>query len=515
MLSLNYGTLYPALLKLEQEGAIAGEWGISENNRKARFYKLTRAGRKRWRRRRSSGSRPRPSSRASWRPRRKPHETPSRRARPPPAFLSRTIAPIRAFDAELESHLQLHIDDNLRAGMTPDEARRQAILKLGGIDRTRQAYRDQASAPVLEHLAQDLQFALRHLVKAPGFTVTAVGTMALGFGAALAIYAFADAALVEPLPYRDPARLVEVTERSRQVPHANMSHPDFVDWKRQQTVFSGFDVHNARRFSLSTPAGLVPVRGGRVSPGFFQTLGVTPVAGRDFHDGDDVPNGPGVAIISDAAWHTYFGARPDIVGQSATLDGTPSTIIGVLPSSFHFALRGPVEFWVPFRAVGPCETNRSCHNLLGVARLKDGVSIDDARAQMSAIAARLEREYPDSNRDQSALVGPLSAQIVGDIRPILLLLLSGAGAAAGDRLRQRRQPAARAVGGAQARACRQEHARRVERPADPSVRDGSVRARGAGRWGRPRWRLPAASGCCSASCPRTCGRGCRFSTRSA
>ncbi len=97
--------------------------------------------------------------------------------------------------------------------------------------------------------------------------------MALGFGAALAIYAFADAALVEPLPYRDPARLVEVTERSRQVPHANMSHPDFVDWKRQQTVFSGFDVHNARRFSLSTPAGLVPVRGGRVSPGLLPDAG--------------------------------------------------------------------------------------------------------------------------------------------------------------------------------------------------------------------------------------------------
>jgi macrolide transport system ATP-binding/permease protein len=343
------------------------------------------------------------------------------------AFVSRDDRPARAFDAELESHLQLHVDDNIRAGMTPDDARRQAILKLGGIDRTRQAYREQAGVPMLEHLAQDLRFALRHLVKAPAFTVTAVVTMALGFGAALAIYAFADATLVQPLPYRDPARLVEITERSRQVPHGNLSHPDYVDWKRQQTVFTGFDFHNARRFSLSTPAGLVPVRGGRVSPGFFQTLGVTPAAGRDFRDGDDVPNGAGVTLISDAAWHTYFGGRADIVGQSATLDGTPTTIVGVLPKSFHFALRGPVEFWVPFRAAGPCETSRSCHNLLGVARLKPGVSIDDARAQMAAIAARLEREYPDSNRDQSALVGPLAAQIVGDLRPILVLLLSGAG----------------------------------------------------------------------------------------
>jgi macrolide transport system ATP-binding/permease protein len=343
------------------------------------------------------------------------------------AFLSRDDRSSRAFDAELESHLQLHTDDNIRAGMAPDEARRQAILKLGGIDRTRQAYRDQASAPILEHIVQDLQFALRHLVKAPGFTVTAVVTLALGFGAALAIYAFVDAALVEPLPYRDPSRLVEVTERSPQVAHANMSHPDYLDWKRQQTVFSGFDFHNGRRFSLGTPGGVVPVRGARVSPGFFKTLGVLPAAGRDFRDGDDVVNGPELALISDAAWHTYFGGRSDIVGRSVTLDGASCTILGILPASFHFALRGGAEFWVPFRAAGPCETNRSCHNLLGVARLKDGVSIEDARAEMVAIAARLEREYPGSNKGQTALVGPLAAEIVGDIKPMLLLLLGGAG----------------------------------------------------------------------------------------
>jgi macrolide transport system ATP-binding/permease protein len=343
------------------------------------------------------------------------------------SFLSRDDRSSRAFEAELESHLQLHVDDNIRAGMTPVEARRQAILKLGGVDRTRQAYREQAGVPVLEHLVQDLQFAIRHLVKAPGFAMTATVTMALGFGAALAIYAFVDAALIAPLPYRDPSRLVEVTERSPQVAHANLSHPDYLDWKRQQTVFTGFDFHNGRPFSLGTTGGVVPVHGARVSPGFFKTLGVVPAAGRDFRDGDDVVNGPELAVISDAAWHTYFGGRPDIVGHSVTLDGAPCTIVGVLPASFHFALRGGVEFWVPFRAAGPCETNRSCHNLLGVARLRDGVSIEDARAEMTAIAARLEREYPGSNKGQTALVGPLAAQIVGDIRPILLLLLSGAG----------------------------------------------------------------------------------------
>ena len=119
------------------------------------------------------------------------------------------------FDAELESHLQLHIDDNLRAGMTPDDARRLAILKLGGIESTRQAYRDRSSVPFLEHLIQDLRFALRHLTKAPGFALTAILTMTLGFGSAVGIYAFVDAALVQPLPYSDPWRLVDVTERQR------------------------------------------------------------------------------------------------------------------------------------------------------------------------------------------------------------------------------------------------------------------------------------------------------------
>jgi hypothetical protein len=171
--------------------------------------------------------------------------------------------------------------------------------------------------------------------------------MALGFGAALAIYAFADAALVQPLPYRDPSRLVEVTERSLQVPHANLSYPDFVDWKRQQAVFSGFDVHNARRFSLSTPAGLVPVRGGRVSPGLFQTLGVAPVAGRDFHDGDDLPNGPGVAIISDAAAHLLRRAPRH---RRAVSHARWHAEHDHRKSCPHRSLRAarPVEFWVPF-----------------------------------------------------------------------------------------------------------------------------------------------------------------------
>jgi macrolide transport system ATP-binding/permease protein len=331
-----------------------------------------------------------------------------------------------AFQAELESHLQHHVDDNVRAGMPLDEARRAAVLKLGGIESTRQRYRDQSSLPVLEHLVQDLRFAVRHLWRTPGFALTAMLTLTLGIGAVLAIYAFVDAALVKPLPYADPSRLVEVTERSVQVPHANLSYPDYLDWKRQNTVFSAFAFHNGRGFSLATADGAQNVRGARVSANFFRTLGVHPIQGRDFIDGEDQPGRAPTAIIGFATWHARFGGRSDVIGRSVTLSGEQYTIVGVLPESFQFALRGPVEFWTPFRAIGGCDLERACHNLLGVARLKEGTTLESARAEMQGIAARLERQYPDSNRGQGALIAPLSDVVLGDIRPILLLLLAGA-----------------------------------------------------------------------------------------
>ena len=333
----------------------------------------------------------------------------------------------REFDAELESHLQLHIDDNLRAGMTPDAARRAAMLKLGGVESTRQAYRERSSVPFLDHLWLDLLFALRQLRKTPGFTATAIVTLALGMGAAVAIYAFVDRALVEPLPYPQPTRLVNVTGTTPQIPRAALSYPDYLDWKRLNTVFSSLDVHMGRGYSLSTSAGIELVQGARVSDGFFRTLGVAPALGRDFYAGEDLPGKPDTLIISHAAWHARFGGRRDVIGQTVTLAGDPHTIVGVLPEHFEFAPQGRAELWTPLRASVGCDVRRSCHALSGVGRLNDGVTVEEALAQMNGIARQLEREYPDSNRDQGASVVALADVIVGDIRPMLLLLLGGAG----------------------------------------------------------------------------------------
>ena len=193
-----------------------------------------------------------------------------------------------------------------------------------------------------------------------------------------------------------------------------------------QKVYSSFDAWTGAGFLLNTPSGVQPAMGARVSAGFFSTLGVRPILGRDFRPGEDSAAAPRTALITYATWQQRFAGRRDIVGQSVTLDGTPTTIIGVLPREFHFAPRGPADFWLPIQELNGCEKRRGCHNLYGVARLKDGVSVATALADMKSIAAQLEKQYPDTNRGQGAAVVSLTEAIVGDVRPLFLVLFSGA-----------------------------------------------------------------------------------------
>ncbi len=328
---------------------------------------------------------------------------------------------------ELESHLQMHIDDNLRAGMTPAEARRQAVLKLGGLESTKQIYRERHTLPFVENFLQDVRFSIRQLRKNPGFTSTAILMLALGMCSAVAIFAFVDAALIKPLPYRNPARLIGVFESLATCPQCPLSYPDYLDWKKLNTVFSSLDAYEHTGFILNTPSGAQPTRGTRVSDGFFRTLGVAPILGRDFYAGEDLPAAPRTVLLSYAAWRQRYGGKPDVLGKTVTLNGDANVIIGVLPPDFHFAPAAPSEFWTTIHAASECDLRRSCHSLLGVARLKDGMTVSTALANVTAIAKQLEKEYPGSNRDQGAAIAPLGEVIVGHIRPILLALLSGAG----------------------------------------------------------------------------------------
>jgi predicted permease len=330
------------------------------------------------------------------------------------------------FSSELDSHLQLHIDDNVRAGMTPADARRSAIIKLGGIEHTKQAHRETRTFPLLEATLQDIRYALRQLRRSPGFTATAILMLALGIGASIAIFAFVDAALIKPLPYADPTRLADVAERGVAFPRSNISYMDFRDWQRLNKVFSSMEAYTGGGFLFKTSTGVEPVPAARVSDGFFRTLGIRPMLGRDFYSGEDRPNAPATTILSYGTWQRRFGGRKDVIGQTINLSGNPTTIVGVLPEDFLFPPRGGAEFWTTVHQLTSCEKRRSCHNLFAIGRLKDGVSFETAQTEMAAIAKQLEIQYPGSNRDQGAHIAPLPELIVGQIRPILLVLLAGA-----------------------------------------------------------------------------------------
>jgi predicted permease len=334
------------------------------------------------------------------------------------------------FRSELDEEMAFHREQAEKefeaAGMTPEAARYAAMRQFGNATRLKEKSHEVVGFRA-ETVLQDFNFAVRQMRKNPGFAATAVLILALGIGASVAIFGFVDAALIKPLPYPNPTRLVEVTESLALFPRGNLSYADFVDWKQKNTVFSSMDVYTAHRIAFNTPSGTESVHGLEVSAGFFGTLGIRPMLGRDFRRGEDLPGASPVVLLRYGAWQKRFGGRSDVVGQTVNLSGVATTIVGVLPPEFEFAPREIAEFFEPLRPTGECEKRRSCHNLVGVGRLKDGVTVDGALAEMKAIALQLESQYPDSNRGQGASVMPLSAAIVGDIKPILLVLLGGAG----------------------------------------------------------------------------------------
>ncbi|MCU1320127.1 MAG: permease [Edaphobacter sp.] len=333
------------------------------------------------------------------------------------------------FDSELEEEMAFHREQKegeLRGeGVAPEIAYYAAMRQFGNEAKLKEQSHEVVQFR-FETVWQDLRFAIRQLRRSPGFTVTAVLMLALGIGASVSIFAFVDAALIKPLPYQDPSQLVEVTESVAVMPRANLSYLDYLDWKRLNKVFSALEVYTGTGYLLRTPAGVEPVPATRVSDGFFRTLGITPALGRDFYAGEDKPGAANTVMLSYATWQTRFGGKKDVIGQTVTLSGIPNTIIGVLPQGFQFAPRGRAEFWATLHELNGCEKRRTCHNLTGIGRLKDGITASMALADTTSIATRLEKQYPNSNQGQGASVMPLSEAIVGDIRPILLVLLGGA-----------------------------------------------------------------------------------------
>jgi predicted permease len=333
------------------------------------------------------------------------------------------------FRSELEEEMAFHraeMEGELHAnGMTTEAASRRAALQFGNTAMLRERSHQVVGFRV-ESVFQDLRYALRQVRHNPGFAFTAVVILALGMGVSVAMFGFVDAALVQPLPYRAPNRLMAVDERPANRPYSNLSRDDYDDWKRMQRSFSSLDVYTGTGYLLRGSGGTEPVPARRVSAGFFDTLGIRMMLGRGFLAGEDRPGGAKITILTYGTWLKRFGGRRDVVGQSVNLSGADYTIVGVLPRNFAFAPGRDSEFWTPLLDKSPCEQRRSCHNLDGVGRLRDAVTMQQALADLSGIAAQLERQYPGSNYGQGASVMPLSELIVGYIRPMLLTLLAGA-----------------------------------------------------------------------------------------
>ena len=279
----------------------------------------------------------------------------------------------------------------------------------------------------METLINDIRYALRQLRKSPASAGTAILVLSLGICASVSIFAFVDAALLKPLPYPEPSRLVDVTESAAMFPRSNLSYLDYLDWKKLNHSFSSLEVYNDSGYLLRTGSGAEPVPAMRVSAGFFRTLEIKPLLGRDFLDTENLPTAPNVTILTYSTWQKRYGARKDVIGQTVSLNDVPYTVVGVLPPDFQFAAAGESELWTPYRGDDQCGKRRGCHNLYGIARLKDGVSVESARAEITGIARQLELQYPVDNRGQGARVEPLAEVVVADVRPILLLLFAGAG----------------------------------------------------------------------------------------
>lgn len=335
----------------------------------------------------------------------------------------------RELAAELEAHVQMHIEDNLCAGMSPEEARRQALLKLGGLEQTKERYRDQRGFVWLESVLQDVRFGLRMLRKNPGFTTVAVLTLALGIGANTAIFSIVDAVLLRSLPFRDPGRLVAISETHPSMPEIGAAVADFEDWRTESHSFEGLAAYNLTSLAHATlivHGEPQEVHGAIISHDLFRLLGITPSMGFNFSSQDDVLDNGHVAILSNEIWRTRFDADPKILGQLVTVNQRPYTVVGVLPAGLRFPQ--DTDVWIPLGNLDQDDrTNRFYHPLFAIGRLRPGVNLWKARAELAGIAAQLAGAYPQTNHDIGVKVEPLLQTYLGGLREYLLILWAAVG----------------------------------------------------------------------------------------
>jgi predicted permease len=342
------------------------------------------------------------------------------------------------FNAELDAHVALHTDAGIRVGLTPEEARRQAILHLGGVEQARQAHRERRTLPWIDSLLQDTCYGLRTLRRNPGFTITAVLTLGLCIGACTAIFSLVNAVLIRSLPYGDPERLVYLFTPNPHIPIPpdimTPGYGDFYDLKRQSHSFAGMTAFEQATFNLASGGAIERIGSARVDESFFPTLESVPEVGRAIGADENQPGRDKVAVISHALWQSMFAGSLDVLQRFIMLDGVRYKVIGVMPPSFQYPSSSDLPYgnssikstqiWVPLALTAAQKANREPGSDEVLARLSPGISMTQAQSEMATIMARMPRLGNDDLRGSGALVKGFIDRALGPVSRLMWLLLA-------------------------------------------------------------------------------------------
>ena len=352
------------------------------------------------------------------------------------AFLSRFLALFhkpaleRELDEEVRLHLEMEAEENIRRGMTLEEARFAARRSFGGVDQTKEAWRDRRWLPQVDQWVRDLRLGVRSLARSPGFAAFAVLSLALGIGANTAIFTIVRALVLQPLPYPEPWGLVKLWESmvwQGQSTYGSVSVPNLVDWREQNRVFEDIAAFSVEGANLSHRDGAIRLMAAQVEPGVFPIMRIAPLLGRTFLPGEKVAGANRVVVLSHELWERSFAADRAIVGRTLAINGAAHTVVGIMPAGFRFPPRSPAELWTPLAFGEPWHADRGSHWVQVVGRLKPGASWLTAQLDMNEIARRLEKQYPLTNAVRGVRVQPLHPETVSGAAQILMVLAGATG----------------------------------------------------------------------------------------
>lgn len=329
----------------------------------------------------------------------------------------------RDLDEELSSYLDLLAEERIRAGMSPEQARRAARLELGGVEQVKEKVREKRVGATLDTLLQDVRYALRTLRKNTGFAAVVILILAIGIGATTALFSTINTALLRRLPFQEPDRLVVGLKTFDGVVSGAVSRVDYFDYREHSRSFEELGALTTFTMQFTVTGGRQPVLvdAGFVTWNLFRTLGVNPIVGRHFLPEEEYPGGGGEILISYGFWQSRFGGDPGAVGSTLNVDGFPSPVVGVMPRGFRFLFDADV--WGLVDRAGPFDSERDSHSHFVVGRLKSGVTMEQAQGDVDAISSALAEQYPESNAGKALSLTELQSYMVRDVRLSLLLLM--------------------------------------------------------------------------------------------